>query len=276
LTATNTAGSNSFTQTNYITVSPAVVTPVAGFTGTPTSGTAPLTVTFTDSSINTPTSWSWNFGDGSTSTIQNPSHTYMGAGTYTVSLTATNTAGSHTITRTNYITVINVNQNPVAEAGTPQTLIAKEPATFDGSQSKDPDGSIASYAWNFGDGSSGSGISQIHSFGASGTFTVTLTVTDNEGAKGTDTTTVTVKSPSQATQDVITQITSMNLPKEIESSLTSKLDNVVKSLDKGNVNAAKNQLEATINEITAQKGKKIPGDQATTIIAMLQKSILYL
>ena len=50
--------------------------PVANFSGTPTSGTAPLSVTFTDTSTNTPTAWSWTFGDGSTTTAQNPTHTY--------------------------------------------------------------------------------------------------------------------------------------------------------------------------------------------------------
>jgi len=80
--------------------------PVADFSGSPTSGDAPLTVNFTDLSSNSPTSWSWDFGDGSgTSTAQNPSYTYNSAGTYTVSLTATNAYGSDTETKTNYITV---------------------------------------------------------------------------------------------------------------------------------------------------------------------------
>jgi PKD repeat protein len=81
------------------------VTPVADFTGTPTSGTEPLSVVFTDTSTNTPTSWAWTFGDGGTSTSQNPSHTYTTPGTYTVALVATNGAGSNTKTRTGYITV---------------------------------------------------------------------------------------------------------------------------------------------------------------------------
>jgi PKD repeat protein len=79
--------------------------PVASFSGTPTSGTAPLTVAFSDSSTGGPTSWSWTFGDGGTSTAQNPSHTYSATGTYTVSLTVANTAGSNTLTRTGYISV---------------------------------------------------------------------------------------------------------------------------------------------------------------------------
>lgn len=80
------------------------VTPVAGFTGVPVTGTSLLTVTFTDTSTNTPTSWLWNFGDGTTSTLQNPTHTYA-QGTYTVALTATNAAGSDTETKNDYISV---------------------------------------------------------------------------------------------------------------------------------------------------------------------------
>jgi len=84
-----------------VTVQP----PVANFTGTPTSGAKPLTVAFTDTSTNTPTSWSWTFGDGGTSTAQNPSHTYNSAGTYTVSLRATNASGYDDEVKTSYITV---------------------------------------------------------------------------------------------------------------------------------------------------------------------------
>ena len=79
--------------------------PVADFAGSPTSGEAPLTVSFTDQSSNSPTSWSWDFGDGATSTAQNPSHQYSSAGTYTVELTAANEYGSDTETKTDYITV---------------------------------------------------------------------------------------------------------------------------------------------------------------------------
>ncbi|MDD4051175.1 MAG: S8 family serine peptidase [candidate division Zixibacteria bacterium] len=105
LTATNAYGSDSETKTGYITVTaPPTNPPVAAFSGTPTSGTIPLTVVFTDASTNSPTSWSWTFGDGGTSTSQNPSHTYTTAGTYTVVLTATNAYGSDSETKTGYIT----------------------------------------------------------------------------------------------------------------------------------------------------------------------------
>lgn len=85
-----------------------VPTPVASFTGTPTSGAAPLTVTFADASTNSPTSWLWERNSGSGwatfSTSQNPSQAFA-AGTWSVRLTATNAGGSNTQTRTNYLTV---------------------------------------------------------------------------------------------------------------------------------------------------------------------------
>lgn len=79
--------------------------PVANFTGAPTSGVAPLTVTFDDLSQNGPTTWNWSFGDGNSSTSQNPSYTYTSVGTYTVSLTVSNADGSDSHTLTNYVTV---------------------------------------------------------------------------------------------------------------------------------------------------------------------------
>jgi PKD repeat protein len=79
--------------------------PTANFTASPTTGTAPLNVTFTDTSTGAPTSWSWSFGDGATSTAQSPTHSYTAAGTYDVSLTATNAGGSNTVTRTGLVVV---------------------------------------------------------------------------------------------------------------------------------------------------------------------------
>jgi len=153
--------------------------PVAAFTGTPTSGTAPLTVTFTDSSTNTPTSWSWNFGDGSTSTTKNPSHSYSSAGTYTVALTATNSAGSNTLTRTNYITVSSGAIAPVAAfTGTPTSGTAPLTVTFTDSSTNTP----TSWSWNFGDGSTSTTKNPSHSYSSAGTYTVALTATNSAGS----------------------------------------------------------------------------------------------
>jgi PKD repeat protein len=106
-----TGGSNTIFKDSIITVSgtvtPVTVTaaPVANFNVTPAVGIATLKVLFTDTSINNPTSWLWDFGDGSISKFKNPTHWYAIAGTYTVTLTATNSLGNTTITRTNVITV---------------------------------------------------------------------------------------------------------------------------------------------------------------------------
>jgi PKD repeat protein len=100
LTSTNAGGDNTITRTDYIHV-----TPGASFTTNITAGPAPLTVRFTDTSTGNPTAWNYSFGNGRFSKYRNMYYTYATAGTYTVSLTATNAAGNNTITKTNYITV---------------------------------------------------------------------------------------------------------------------------------------------------------------------------
>ena len=79
--------------------------PSANFTSNITSGNAPLDVQFNDTSIGNATSWSWGFGDSQTSTEQNPAHSYTTEGKYSVSLTASNEAGSNTIIQNDYINV---------------------------------------------------------------------------------------------------------------------------------------------------------------------------
>ncbi len=117
LTVTSATCNDVETKTSYITVS---TTPTAQFVGTPTSGNSPLTVNFTNQSTGGATSWSWNFGDSGTSTAQNPSHQYTVAGTYTVTLTASNACGSDQEVKTNYITVtstpVNIALNKTATA----------------------------------------------------------------------------------------------------------------------------------------------------------------
>jgi len=77
----------------------------ADFTANPTSGTAPLTVQFTDTSTTEWSVWNWDFGDGGTSVIKNPSHVYEAPGTYTVKMTVGSLSGYYTVTKDNFITV---------------------------------------------------------------------------------------------------------------------------------------------------------------------------
>jgi len=81
------------------------------------------------------------------------------------------------------------NQDPIADAGPDRTVAINSNVSFDGSNSYDSDGNIISYLWDFGDGTNATGAIAVHSF-SNGTYTVTLTVTDNEGAAGTDTATI--------------------------------------------------------------------------------------
>ena len=79
--------------------------PICNFTANIVSGTAPVTINFSDQSTNNPTNWKWGFGEGTTSTLQNPSITYNSDGNYTVSLIVSNENGSDTLTKYNYIVV---------------------------------------------------------------------------------------------------------------------------------------------------------------------------
>lgn len=81
------------------------------------------------------------------------------------------------------------NQDPIAVIGSQCTLLD---CSFDGMGSHDPDGSIASYSWDFGDGDSSTDPAPDHSYANPGTYPVTLTVTDNQGATGQTSTSVTV------------------------------------------------------------------------------------
>ncbi len=185
LTATNSAGSDTETKTNYISVSTAPPpAPVADFSGNPTSGDAPLTVSFTDLSTNMPTSWSWSFGDTGSSTAQNPSHDYTSAGDYTVNLTATNAGGSDTETKTNYISVsIAPPPAPVADfSGTPTSGNAPLTVNFTDLSTNTP----TSWSWSFGDTGSSTAQNPSHDYTSAGDYTVSLTAT-NAGGSDTET-----------------------------------------------------------------------------------------
>ena len=169
LTAFGSGGTNTLLTPNYIIVTN--VAAVAGFTGTPTNGSAPLIVTFTDASSGTITGRVWSFGDSGTSTNTSPSHTYTNAGTFSVSLTVLGPGGTNTLTRSNYITATNV-AAVAGFTGTPTNGAAPLLVTFTDASS----GTITGRVWSFGDGATSAATSPSHTYTNAGTFSVNLTV----------------------------------------------------------------------------------------------------
>jgi PKD repeat protein len=189
--ATRETSTVAYRPTLVITYAAANLPPTAAFTSSCTD----LSCTFNGSGSSDPdgtiSSYAWTFGDGSTGTGATPSHAYTAAGTYTVALTVTDNGGAtgsvnHDVT----VTAPPPNQPPVAAFTSSCTDLS---CAFDSSGSSDPDGTITSYAWDYGDGQTGSLAS--HTYAAAGTYTVALTVTDDDGATGTVSHDVTVTAP---------------------------------------------------------------------------------
>ncbi len=171
--------------------------PVASFTATPLTGTAPLAVSFNGSASSDPdgsiAGYAWSYGDGTSGSGATATHTYAAAGTFTATLTVTDNRGATNSTSRSITVTSATNQPPVASfTATPLTGNAPLVVSFNGSASSDADGSIASYAWSFGDGTSGSGATTSHTYNAAGTYAARLTVTDNRGATNSTTKTINV------------------------------------------------------------------------------------
>ena len=105
---------------------PRLQPPEADFTAEPVSGMAPLSVQFTDQSKGEIIGWAWDFGDGVTSVEQHPNHAYAETGTYTVSLTVFNAAGSNTESKVNFVTIY-----PIIEEWYPEDVLPYDILTLD-------------------------------------------------------------------------------------------------------------------------------------------------
>jgi large repetitive protein len=172
--------------------------PTAAFTATCTGLMCTMSSAGTADPDGDQLRYSWAFGDGATSTSASPSRTFAAEGTYSVTLTVTDVWGRTGIA-THDVTVSGspAGGAPVAVIATP--VCSSLSCSFDGSGSSDAGGSVASYAWSFGDGTpTASGSTTAHTYAADGTYTVSLTVTDNDGQTGTSTRTVSVAAPTQA------------------------------------------------------------------------------
>ncbi len=164
-------------------------TPVVNLIADTLQGCYPLCVTFKDLSTigggDSIVSWDWSFGDGNSSNSQNPSHCYTNPGVYTVSLTVTSNKNcSSSVTINNYITVYS---HPVADFSlTPQPTNIMNPTIYFTDHSTDAYG-IANWWWQYGDGTDTTGIvrNTQHTYGDTGNYCVTLTVTNIHGCVAT-------------------------------------------------------------------------------------------
>jgi PKD repeat protein len=173
LTVTGPGGSDTETKSDLIHATYAG--PTAYFVGYPTSGLAPLDVTFSDQSTGAITGWHWVFGDGTTYDGQTPPIKTYSTGLWTVSLTVTGPGGSDTFTRTDYI---NAGGNLVAAFhGDPVSGFASRNHTMSVTFTDDSTGSPSSWLWNFGNGQTGSGATATTIYsGRPQKFTVSLDV----------------------------------------------------------------------------------------------------
>ena len=183
LTVSNTHGRYTASEPDYIAVTvdePQPAKPQVDFTATPRSGDAPLEVQFTSTVTNTVTAYAWEFGDGGVAITANPTHTYESGGTFDVTLMVTGPGGTAQATKFDYITVSAPPGSPTATfsadviSGTVPLTVTFTAVTS---------GTVEGWHWTFGDGGEAfEGSEVIHTYVTSGTFDVSLTVSNTHGS----------------------------------------------------------------------------------------------
>lgn len=158
-----------------------------------------------------PLTYRWDFGDGTNGSGITTSHSYVAGGDYTVSLIV-NDGKIDSAAATMEISITEINDPPVADAGADKSAVVGQQLTFDAGGSFDSDDGIASYLWEFGDGNTASSEVTSHSYTASGSFDVTLTVTDFGNLTASD----------QLSVVVTTAPESLPLHAEIDLSLSNR------------------------------------------------------
>jgi PKD repeat protein len=169
-------------QAALLAASGAAPPPVADFGAVPSSGTAPLTVSFTDSSSGDVTSWSWDFGDGSYDSTQNPVHTYTASGLYNVTLSVSGPGGADTKTKTGFIDAsgLATASSPPVAGFTADAPAGAAPHTV--SFTDNSAGTIYNWSWDFGDGYVSTSPNPSHTYTESGVYTLRLTVSGPGGS----------------------------------------------------------------------------------------------
>jgi PKD repeat protein len=174
LTVSGPGGQSNVSQVIDVFVNP----PTASFEYSPTSGTAPLTVRFTDRSTGQINDYLWDFGDGTRSNERNPSHTYATQGIYNVFLRVRGPGGANRA-----FAVVNV-VNPQIPAPVanfaPDNVSGQAPLSIQFTSSST--GQITGYLWDFGDGATSTDANPIHRFEQPGSYAVRLTVNGPGGS----------------------------------------------------------------------------------------------
>jgi PKD repeat protein len=221
------------TKTSTVTISEAGNTPpIAGFEASCTASDCSFTSTSSDAAPGTIVTYAWNFGDGSLSDLQNPTHGYTVTEPtdFTVTLTVTDNEGATGFT-SQTVSVTPAPNTPPTAAFTSSCNATI--CTFTNTSSDAAPGTIATYAWTFGDGGISDVASPTHGYIVTATtnFTVTLTVTDNQGATGVATQTVTVSPPPPGAEGCVTSGTRIDCLLNIPARSTIKLKLVALSCD---------------------------------------------
>jgi PKD repeat protein len=172
---------------------PANTAPTASFTTTEDQLAVTADGTASSDAEGPIAGYAWSWGDGTNDSGATATHAYDQGGTYTVTLTVTDAGGlTGTSTKSITVTAPPVNQAPTAAF---TSTVSNLTADFTAAGSNDPDGSIVSWEWAYGDGATGTGETSSHAYATAGTFTVSLTVTDNGGKSSTVTHNVTTTAP---------------------------------------------------------------------------------
>jgi PKD repeat protein len=206
-----------------------IVPPVANFNSNVTSGSAPLSIQFTDLSKNA-TWWNWDFGDGTNvsgndSSTRSPVHTYVSAGNYSVNLTVSNANSSDSISA--LITVSEAGQGAILPVANFRSNVTSGDAPLD-IQFNDSSLNATGWDWDFGDGTKNSNEQNLmHTYSTAGNYTVNLTVSNANGTSS-KTALIVVFQPILPVANFTSNITSGNAPLNVqftESSLNATLWN---------------------------------------------------
>jgi DNA/RNA endonuclease G (NUC1) len=258
------------------------IKPPLATAGGPYTGTEGSALTLNSSGSVDPNgtivSYSWDFGDGNSGSGAAPTHTYALRGTYNVRLIAVD---NDALADTAYTTVTVANVAPVVASFDGASLLPNETYSASGGFT-DPGAGSWTATVDYGDGSgimplslSGKSFSLSRTYTTPGTYTVTVSVSDGL-ATGVQSATVTVSTLAEALAGIIASVDALEasgkLNKGNANSLRVKLDNCNKSLTSGNTTAARNQLNAALNEIDALvRSGRLPAADGSALSAAINR-----